>query len=154
MSRQWSITEPKATGSWQPIDRIRQSYYRSKESPEMKDALQGCATLAALKRHHWICLFLAFFLLYNPFHTALCGSGSLDVCHRASNRATVGASELQHFTPTTGWDSLPTVDLGEGEVPAFRPVVMAETPVAERPLAIPAPQFFGSGLWFRPPPAR
>jgi hypothetical protein len=120
----------------------------------MKDALQGCLTLTALKRHHWICLFLALFLLYNPFHAALNGSGSLDVRHPSSHRATVGASELQHFIPANGWDSLSSVDLVEGEAPASRPVVTAETPVAERRLAIPAPHFFGAGLWFRPPPAR
>lgn len=120
----------------------------------MKDTLQSCATLASIKRHRWICFFLAFFLLYNPFQAATHGSSALDVCRPASNRATVGASELQHFSPAAGWDSLPTVDFAEVETRASQPVVTVETSLAEPRLVIPPQQFFGSGLWFRPPPAR
>jgi len=120
----------------------------------MKHALPSSETLAAFVRPRWICLFLALFLLYNPFHAALRGNSTLDVCHPASRRATVGASELLPFTPAAGWASLPTADLAEVEVPAFQPVIRAETRIAASPLVIPLQQFFGAGLWFRPPPAR
>jgi len=120
----------------------------------MKETLQSYATLASLKRQRWICFFLAFFLLYNPFQAASQSSNAMDVCHPASNRATVGASELQHFTPAAGWDSLPAVDLADVEIPAPQPMVTVETSLAVPRLVVPPQQFFGSGLWFRPPPAR
>jgi len=120
---------------------------------QMKDALQTRATLAALKRHRWICFFLAFFLLYNPFHALPHGRNTLEVCHPASYRATVGASELQTFTPAAGWDSLPTLDFVEVEASASQPVVATETSIVEPRLVNPSLQFLGSSLWFRPPPA-
>ncbi|HWY05976.1 MAG TPA: hypothetical protein VNY24_03900, partial [Candidatus Acidoferrales bacterium] len=47
----------------------------------------------------WICLLLAALILYNPF-AALCYShGPIEVHTLQRNRATVGASELQHFSP-------------------------------------------------------
>jgi len=120
----------------------------------MKDVVQIPARLASLQRQQWICFFLAFFLLYNPFQAVPGGSRALDVCHPASNRATVGASELQHFSPAAGWDSLRTIDLAEQEAPMSLPVVAAETAQAVPPSVAPQQQFFGSGLWFRPPPTR
>jgi len=119
----------------------------------MKDALGNGAPVAAWKRQRWSCFFLAFFLLYNPFHTSLRGTSSLEVCHPASHRATVGATELQHFTPAAGWDPFSTVDLAEVEAPVSLLVVAAETALAIPRLVVPAQQFFGAGLWFRPPPA-
>ena len=120
----------------------------------MKDVVQIPARLASLQRQQWICFFLAFFLLYNPFQAVPGGSRTLDVCHPASNRATVGASELQHFTPAAGWDSVPAFDILAVEAPRSQPVVTAETSLAEPRPATPPAQFFGSGLWVRPPPAR
>lgn len=120
----------------------------------MKDALPSSATLATFGRYRWICLFLAFFLLYNPFHAALRGHSTLDVCHPASHRATVGASEFLPFTPAAGWDPLRAIDLAELEVPASLPLVTAETALSVPLLVVPPQQFFGAGLWFRPPPAR
>ncbi|HXY23856.1 MAG TPA: hypothetical protein VEI73_04350 [Candidatus Acidoferrum sp.] len=120
----------------------------------MKDVSQIPARLASVKRQRWICFFLAFFLLYNPFQAAPRGSRTLDVCHPASNRATVGASELQHFTPAAGWDSVPAVDVSAVEAPWSQPVVTVETSLAESRPAIPPAQFVGADLWFRPPPSR
>jgi hypothetical protein len=42
-----------------------------------------------------VCLLLAVLSLYNPYLTAMNGTTSLSICHSASHRATVGASELQ-----------------------------------------------------------
>src|SRR5271165_5685736 len=44
------------------------------------------------------CIVLALLFLYNPYLVGPCASGSLNVEHPASHRATVGSSELQHFT--------------------------------------------------------
>lgn len=111
-------------------------------------------TVAVLKRHQWVCLFLAFSLLYNPFLAAPRTTGGLEVGHPASHRATVGASELQHFTPADGWGSLPATDIAAAEVVASTPELSGEPFSALSPVVLPARQFFGPGLWFRPPPTR
>src|SRR5437016_14177850 len=58
--------------------------------------------------HVWVSFFLALFLLYNPYMAAPSSAGGLNVRHPASNRATVGVSELQHFSPADGRDQLST----------------------------------------------
>jgi hypothetical protein len=100
-----------------------------------------------------ICLLLALFMLYNPFAASLSSDGALHVRHHASNRATVGASELQHFSFANGRDSLSAHDsvvvktfVSSSELPAqsFKDIPQ----VTSLPL-----QILGSSLWFRPPPA-
>ena len=108
----------------------------------------------ALRRHRLVCLVLAALLLYNPFFAAPRSGRSLEVCHPASHRATVGASELEHFSPAGGWGSLAAFDTWQAEfalpdpdisVPRF--LVSASSTPFPRP-------FFPPGLWFRPPPVR
>jgi hypothetical protein len=84
----------------------------------------------------WVCLFLALLMLYNPFAASLSSDGALNICHRASNRATVGASELQHFSFANGRD----------------PRLTQSLPDLPRETSLPQ-QIFGASLWFRPPPA-
>jgi hypothetical protein len=100
-----------------------------------------------------ICVLLALFMLYNPFAASLNSAGALNVRHPASNRATVGASELQHFSFANGRDSLSTHDsvvvkafVSSSELPtqSFKDIPQ----VTSLPL-----QILGSSLWFRPPPA-
>jgi hypothetical protein len=110
-------------------------------------------TMVALRRHQWICLFLAFFLLYNPFFAAPRSGIGLEVCRPASHRATVGASELQHFSPADGWGCLPAVSSTEAEVVLTLPDVSAQYLLVPPLLPHFSRQFFGPGLWFRPPPA-
>src|SRR5512136_2841595 len=99
--------------------------------------------------HAWICFCLALFLLYNPYMAAPNSTNGLNVRHPASNRATVGASELQHFSPADGRDNfstdvastvLPLASFTEASSHAFKlfPQVVS-----------PPQQFFGSSLWFR-----
>lgn len=109
--------------------------------------------IVRLGRRQWICLLLGLFLLYNPFFgTPHSGSG-LEVCHPASHRATVGASEMQHFTPTDGWGCFLTAPVAQTEIAVALPIPVAETlPVSFLLVRLPQ-QFFGPGLWFRPPPA-
>jgi hypothetical protein len=104
-------------------------------------------------RHAWVCFCLVLFLVYNPYMAAPSSTSGFNVRHPASNRATVGASELQHFSPTDGRDSLPATDtatMGAVESLVDLPAQPLEFP-PERPSL--SDQFLGPGLWFRPPPA-
>jgi hypothetical protein len=119
----------------------------------MNSSSHMIGTVIALRRHQWICLFLALFLLYNPFCGIPHSGNSLEVCRPASHRATVGASELQHFTPMDGWGCFPTADIAQAEVSAPLPTPVTEILVVSIPVVRLPQQFLGSGLWFRPPPA-
>ena len=106
------------------------------------------------RRHAWVCLLIAFFLLYNPFVASAHGTRGLEVGHPPSHRATVGACELQHFTPTTGWDCFDAPDIASAEAPRSLPVPTVEILAVVPPISNTFQQFFGPGLWFRPPPAK
>jgi hypothetical protein len=108
---------------------------------------------ATLRWRAWTCLLLAFFLLYNPFAASLSPVSGLNVCHPASNRATVGASELQHFSFADGQDRLSVHDTAAVLTFTFSPDVSARSFPRLAQVLSPQQQFFGSSLWFRPPPA-
>jgi hypothetical protein len=100
-----------------------------------------------------LCLLLAALVVYNPY---LAGAGSgtgLCVQHSASYRATVGASELQHFTPQDGRGVLaaatPAILFFLNYLVGLRPEARryAERVVAPKGISLPA------SLWFRPPPS-
>ncbi len=101
----------------------------------------------------WVCFCLALFLLYNPYMAAPSSSGGLDVRHPASHRATVGASELQHFSPADGRDKLSTHVTAAVEQLASFPEDSSQAFELFPQVVSAAQQFFGSSLWFRPPPA-
>jgi outer membrane protein TolC len=63
--------------------------------------------IAAPRRHAWACFCLVLFLLYNPYMVAPSSPDGLNIRHPASHRATVGASELQHFSPANGNINIP-----------------------------------------------
>src|SRR5229473_1493843 len=98
--------------------------------------------------HSWVSFCLALFLLYNPFLAASSSTYGLNVRHPASNRATVGASELQHFSPADGRDKL--------SIPATAVVepLASFSEASSQPFELfpqvvsPSQQFFGSSLWF------
>jgi hypothetical protein len=119
----------------------------------MNRSFHSRLSIAALKPHRWLCLLVAFFLLYNPFLSVPRAGQVLEVCHPVRHRATVGASELQHFSPASGWDALQTADLAQVEVSEFVPDLSAMAVLETVPLVVPSQRFFGHGLWFRPPPA-
>jgi hypothetical protein len=111
------------------------------------------ARSAVPRWHAWACLFIALCFFYNPFLAAPNLMMGLNVRHPASNRATVGASELQSFSPADGRDNLPT-DADSAEVPvALFPVVLSQSFQLFSWQVLPPQRFFGSSLWFRPPPA-
>jgi hypothetical protein len=99
-----------------------------------------------------LCLFLATLFLYNPFQTATSACGSSNINHRASYRATLATSELQHFTPTDERDfSIPATVLGTRiEIPEN----LHDGWTLEPAPVVHSGQFLRADLWFRPPPAR
>lgn len=97
-----------------------------------------------------LCLLLAALVVYNPY-MAGAGSGTgLCVQHSASYRATVGASELQHFTPQDGRGVL------AAPIPFFLSYLVI-LPFARRTYpaqaVVPSCALLPASLWFRPPPA-
>jgi hypothetical protein len=99
-----------------------------------------------------VCLVVALFLLSNPFLTSLRAPGDTSVRHPLSNRATIGSSELQHFSPVSGQDA---PDSSTTQANTERLPVRSERPVRternDQELLTAAPEFSAS-LWFRPPP--
>jgi hypothetical protein len=99
-----------------------------------------------------LCLLLAALFLYNPFLTAPAADAGLHLRHSHSNRATVGASELQQFTPAKERQAF------EAQAEERNDGVSFAVPPPEERLAtacseVPAPQaFWAANLWFRPPP--
>ncbi len=100
-----------------------------------------------------VCLLLAGLLLYNPFLPVIHSSTGLSVHHLSRNRATVGAAELQHFSPVSkevAADALLVERTGE---------IIATSGGQEFQLAIVLTRDrvispdFSSSLWFRPPPS-
>jgi hypothetical protein len=98
-------------------------------------------------------LCLALVLLYNPYLSAPSSARGLSVRHPASNRATVGASELQSFSPADGRGKLFTPIIAVVEVRLGFPEIFSQEFHSYPQVVSPSQQFFGSSLWFRPPPA-
>jgi hypothetical protein len=99
----------------------------------------------------WVCVLLAGMILYNPF-AALCFShGPSEVHTLQRNRATVGASELQHFSPVQNDTKQTDLSLEASREEVAAP---AESFVArgfEREVEIPQSDIV-SKVWSRPPP--
>lgn len=101
-----------------------------------------------------VCLTLAILFLYNPYVTlASSPSGKLTVQHALSYRATVGSSELQHFSPPNARKFFAT-PLAIATTWLESPVnfiVGRAAEVSTQHLC--AYQLVCADLWFRPPPA-
>lgn len=120
----------------------------------MKSSSHCGGTIVNLRQYRWVGLVLATLLLYNPFFALPHSGNSLEVGHRASNRATIAASELQHFSPIDGWGAQPAIDAGAIVVVLPLTELSARFFLVLPPIPHFSQQFFGPGLWFRPPPAR
>jgi hypothetical protein len=99
------------------------------------------------------CLVLVVFLLSNPFLSLFRAPGDASVRHPVSHRATVGSSELQHFSPVSGLQA-PNTSPAQADIE--RIPVRSEQPVripAKDQELLPAAPEFSASLWFRPPPA-
>jgi len=100
-----------------------------------------------------VCLALAVLFLYNPYLAVTPSSSILNVHHTLSYRATVGSSEMQHFSPT---DARKILALSVASVLSWldspaNPVISRVTEVSLHPAR--AFDVLCSDLWFRPPPA-
>ena len=110
-------------------------------------SLQGRSTWVAL-----LCVLLAALFLYNPFVALVSPAGGVAYHSLSRNRATIGASELQQFTPQeTPHLPLPLFFVSfvastlQPLRHTWRPAHFVEARI--RPLSeIPC------DLWFRPPP--
>jgi hypothetical protein len=102
----------------------------------------------------FVCVTLVILFLYNPYPTlASSSSGQLNVQHRLSYRATVGSSELQHFSPPDARKifAMPPVVAATWLESPINFVVDQATEVSTHHLC--AYQLVCADLWFRPPPA-
>jgi len=100
-----------------------------------------------------VCLALAVLFLYNPYLAVTPSSNVLNIHHTLSYRATVGSSELQHFSPTDARKILAlsaAIVLSWLDAPA-NPIVSRVTEVSPHPAC--AFEVSCSDLWFRPPPS-
>lgn len=101
----------------------------------------------------FVYLVLAGLLLYNPFLALIHSHTGLSMQDLPRNRATVGSSELQHFSPVT---NALTADIVAARCMGNIVPVLQEK---EFHLAIDATpstvilRDFSSNLWFRPPPS-
>jgi hypothetical protein len=102
----------------------------------------------------FVCVALAILFLYNPYSTLACSSsGQLNVQHSLSYRATVGSSELQHFSPPDARKAF--------AVPIAVATTWLESPInfiVAQAAEVSTPhlcvyQLLCADLWFRPPPA-
>ena len=98
------------------------------------------------------CFALIVLLLHNPFLIAPARADGLNVSHLPSYRATIAASELQHFTPASAqydftaqaaqsWNDLAPLQ-ADWRQPRITPSQVVSNPQ----------QFWCPSLWFRPPP--
>jgi hypothetical protein len=100
-----------------------------------------------------MCLTLAILFLYNPFLGMASAGDGLNIRHNPSHRATVGASELQHFSPTSGRKifAVQVATLIKWLVsPVATPTRYA---VETSTLARVVDPLLCADLWFRPPPS-
>jgi hypothetical protein len=79
-------------------------------------------------------------------------AGALSISHLPSYRATIAASELQHFTPSSAREglTLETGPLGND----IEPLQLdgRRSRIATSRIVSPTHQFWSADLWFRPPP--
>lgn len=101
----------------------------------------------------FVCVTLAILFLYNPYVTLTSSSsGQLNVQHILSYRATLGSSELQHFSPP---DERKIFATSISVVPTWL-ASSVNFLVEQAPEVFPhefcAYQLVSEDLWFRPPP--
>jgi len=102
----------------------------------------------------FVCVTLAILFLYNPYPGMACSSsGQLNVQHSLSYRATIGSSELQHFSPPDARKifAIPVSVATTWLESPLNFLVGQAAEVSTHHLC--AYQLVCADLWFRPPPA-
>src|SRR5258706_15149861 len=107
--------------------------------------------IRALELRVWTCVLLAALILYNPFAALCLSHGTIEVHTLQRNRASVGASELQHFSPVQ--EDIQQADLNlesnREEVPVPGGSYVARG--FEREVEVPQSDIEFK-VWSRPPP--
>lgn len=100
-----------------------------------------------------ICVLLICLVVYNPFAAVGTAPSNLSYAQMARNRATIGSSELQKFSPVPDPMVQPDFDVeARGAEPATA-VRENQTGMVQREETPFQPEL-GASLWFRPPPTR
>ena len=144
----------------QALDRYHRAYYRWRThlSELMADsaAIRGFDSLSewrvAPKWQIGLCLLLAALVIYNPFLAGAESGAGLCVEHSASNRATVGASELQQFSPINGQEILTIAAVSQLQQFDRLLSIASEPHEGAVEEVLGAVQYLPASLWFRPPP--
>ena len=92
-------------------------------------------------------------MLYNPFAGLLGVNDGLSYDHLARNRATVGASELQHFSPVSSSEASQVeldLDIPASGILQFVREELSRTELQE--IFPPQTKYF-TELWNKPPPS-
>jgi hypothetical protein len=98
-----------------------------------------------------MCVLLGAFILYNPF-AALCFShGSVEIHTLQRNRATVGASELQHFSPVQDDTRQADLTLEANPEQLMAPAENFAARGFEQEVELPQSDIMAK-VWSRPPP--
>src|SRR5271163_4282201 len=123
------------------------------KSAPIRDSRRFAKWRVAPKWQIGICLLLVALIIYNPYLAGAESGAGLCVRHSASNRATVGASELQHFSPIDGRSVLATAAVRVFQLFDGLPSIASETHQSATEKVFPAVQYLPASLWFRPPPS-
>jgi hypothetical protein len=99
-----------------------------------------------------MCLVLIVLLVHNPYLMAPAMAGGVNLSHPPSYRATIAASELQHFTPPGSQSVFPALAGPASKDLEPLPADGRHTQIHRSQVASPPQQFWCAGLWFRPPP--
>jgi hypothetical protein len=94
-----------------------------------------------------LCLLVIVLVVYNPFAALNGSSDHLSYDELARNRASIGSSELQHFSPVSSPDSQVELHI---DMLSAEPRSCAQESQQE---LIPAEPELLAGAWFRPPPS-
>jgi len=101
--------------------------------------------------HAWVCVLLMVLILYNPFLALTSATSGLAYQNLARHRASVGASELQHYAPVQVENAQP-----DANVDLFMEDLAAAHDGAVRLILerghLPLLMEGMTSLWFRPPP--
>jgi hypothetical protein len=98
-----------------------------------------------------LCVLLIGLVIYNPFIALSGSSGDLSYEKLARNRATIGASELQHFSPVLDPTVQPDVAVEISDAEPAAAVQETQPGMVQREVTPLQPELLAS-LWFRPPP--
>jgi len=108
------------------------------------------------RRNFWelsISVLLIGLVLYNPFLALANHSDGLAYQASARHRATVGASEMQHYTPVRGEDTQLEITVEQ----VFTELVVENDESSSHSFqeaTLPQRLELTASVWFRPPPAR